>query len=417
MPYPLLDGGAFSLYYTALGLLSQKTDLKILAINTPKDWVSPDELPADFIEKTRFEFSVVDTRFRFSRAFLNLFTKGSYFVERFFSEKFRAGLIKILQEEVFEIIQLEHVYLCLYLETIRKYSKAKVVLRPQNVENQVWNRYLKIKMNPATRAFLFIATSRLKRFETEMARKVDGIIAISPGDERLFRSYAPETPGVSVPIGFDFRNAGFYDEHRSLGRFPVFYHLGSMDWFPNNQGLKWFIEEVLPFVIKENPEFVLRIAGKKMPAWFYKRQSENLIVDGEVGDSLKYQEDKAILIVPLLSGGGLRAKIIEAMALGKTILSTTIGAEGIPYTDQENILIADSKEEFAIQIKQCMNSEEVCRKTGRSARELAIKNYDCNHTASQMIQFYHGLVMDLFVLYRDHPDPLDRYTGDDNPAA
>ncbi len=391
MPYPILDGGAFSLYYTALGLMLQKADLKIYALNTPKDWADPDGIPVDFKGKSRFEFSVVDTRFRYLRALRNLFAGGSYFVERFFSEKFRAGLIKILQELVFDIIQLEHVYLCLYLETIRKYSKAKVVLRPQNVENQVWNRFMKNRMNPATRAFLFIATWRLEKFEREMSRKADGIITISPGDEEVFRRYAPGTPVVSVPIGFDFMNTGSFTENRHPGRFPVFYHLGSMDWFPNIQGLKWFIKEVFPLVINENPEFIFRLAGKKMPAWFYERQGKNLIVDGEVGDSLKYHVDKAILIVPLLSGGGLRAKIVEAMALGKTILSTTIGAEGIPYTDQENILIADSKEEFAIQIKKCMNSQEFCRKIGRNARKLALENYDCNHTASQMIQFYHGL--------------------------
>lgn len=392
MPFPLHDGGACSLYQTALGLILQGTDLKIMAINTPKDWVDGNIIPADFREKTGFEFSIVDTRVKPLKALINLFSGRSYFIERFFSEQFRDGLIRILTGEEFDIIHLEHIYLCVYLDTIRKYSKAKVILRPQNVENLVWKRLLRHKINPASEIYLRIASDKLEHFEVKMANRVDGIMAISSCDAETFNTYAPDTPLVTVPIGFDFNRITAYDCDKQFIHFPVFYHLGSMDWAPNVQGLKWFIEEVIPFIIKDSPGFILRIAGKKMPQWFYKRQSRNLMVDGEVGESLTYHEDKAILIVPLLSGGGIRAKIIEGMALGKTIISTTIGAEGIPYTDQENILIADNKEEFAIRIKKCMSSKEFCQKIGRNAQILAKENYDCNKTAESMMKFYSNVM-------------------------
>ena len=392
IPFPLHDGGAFSIYYTALGLILQKTDLKIVALNTPKNRIDINSILVDFREKTKFEYSNVDTRFKLVKAFINLFTDRSYFVERFFSEEFNSNLIRILNHEKFDIIQLEHIYLCLYLETIRKYSTAKVILRPQNVENQVWNRILKNEINPFKKVYLRIATNRLKEFELLMADKVDGIIAISSPDAETFKTYAPGKPVVTVPIGFDFSRINSFDTHLQFKDFPVFYHLGSMDWLPNVQGIKWFIEEVIPFIHLDNPEFVFRIAGKKMPGWFYKQQNNHLIVDEEINDSLTYHSDKSVMIVPLLSGGGLRAKIIEAMAMGKTIISTTIGAEGIPYTDQENILIANTKEEFALQIKKCRDSKEFCQTIGRNAQQLAIENYDCNVTSKSMMQFYSGLI-------------------------
>ena len=228
----------------------------------------------------------------------------------------------------------------------------------------------------------------------QVAQKVDGIIAISGKDAETFRAYAPKTKLVVVPIGFDFSKSNSYNTEKQFDNFPVFYHLGSMDWFPNFQGIKWFIEEVIPYVKNEYPEFVFRIAGKKMPQWFLKKQDNSLIIDREVKESLIYHEDKAIMIVPVLSGSGLRAKIVEGMALGKTIISTAIGAEGIPYTDQENILIANTKEEFAIQIKRCRDSKEFCQKIGRNAQLLAIENYDCNKTAASMVEFYKRLNYD-----------------------
>ena len=394
IPYPLHDGGAYSLYHNALGLMNVGVDVKVLAINTPRNWIDENEIPEDFRKKARFECCRVNTRIRPVNAFINLFGDHSYFVERFWSQKWNLKLIEVLQQEEFDIVQLEHVYMCLYVKTIRKYSKAKVILRPQNVENEVWSRLLKGRINPLKKIYLRIETNRLRKFEIQMAKKVDGIIAISGKDAETFSAYAPKKPVVTVPIGFDFSKINSYNTEKQFENFPVFYHLGSMDWFPNFQGIKWFIEEVIPYVKNEYPEFVFRIAGKKMPQWFLKKQDNSLIIDREVKESLIYHEDKAIMIVPVLSGSGLRAKIVEGMALGKTIISTTIGAEGIPYTDQENILIANTKEEFAIQIKKCRDSKEFCQKIGRNAQLLAIENYDCNKTAASMVEFYKRLNYD-----------------------
>ena len=173
---------------------------------------------------------------------------------------------------------------------------------------------------------------------------------------------------------------------------PIFYHLGSMDWMPNIQGMQWFIEDVLPMIVKSFPDFTLHIAGKGMPQWFYQHQGKNLMIDGEVADAAKYQQDKDVLIVPLMSGSGIRVKIIEAMALGKTVISTSIGAEGIPYTSGKNILIAHSANEFLEQIKRCTRSEAFCKKIGREAQILARAHFDRDVLAQKMIRFYQGLV-------------------------
>lgn len=388
MPFPLNDGGAQSIYYTALGLLSQGVELKILAINTPKSWVELETVPPDFQDNTNFEYCKVDTRIKPIKAFMNLYSNQSYFVERFYSDEFNNHLIKILSFEKFDVVQLEHSYLGLYIKTIRNYSKAKIILRPQNVENKVWERYLEKKLSFLKKIYLRITNKRLLKFEKMVANKVDGIIAISYSDKTIFQSYACQTPIAEVPMGFDFKRADNKSQKSQINNFPDFYHLGSMDWMPNVQGLKWFINDVLPFVIEKYPDFRFHIAGKKMPNWFLGRQNRNLTIDGEIDNAFHYQQNHDVMIVPLLSGGGIRVKIIEGMALGKAIISTSIGAEGIPYTNGENILIANTKEEFAKRIGECLVSKDYCRKIGNKARILAREQFDLNKTARRMIAFY-----------------------------
>lgn len=391
IPFPLHDGGALSLYNNALGLLLQNVEVKVLALDTPKSPIDFNSIPSDFRKKVNFEFAKVDTRFNPIKAFINLFSHRSYLSERFYSKTFDNHLAELLDQQEFDFIQLEHLYMCLYLKTIRKHSKAKVILRPQNVESKVWEQITQNEKNPLKRNYLKLATKRLKVFEIDAANNVDGIIAISSKDENIFLDFALQIMQTHIPMGFDLSNLKVGKAKEVSNKNVVFYHLGSMDWLPNVQGLKWFIKEVMPYLIKLHPEFIFRIAGKNMPEWFFNQQNKNMIVDGQVKDAIEYQLDKNIMIVPLLAGSGIRIKIIEGMALGKTILSTSIGAEGIPYTSNENILIADTKEEFASQIARCLKFENLSKEIGKNAKEFAARHYDLNHTGSKMIDFYNCL--------------------------
>jgi polysaccharide biosynthesis protein PslH len=298
----------------------------------------------------------------------------------------------ILEHGGFSIIQIEHIYLCQYIQTIRKYSKARIVLRPQNVEHKIWKGWIKKSFNPAVKIFMRLAVKRLMNYEKQMAAVVDGIITISPPDKEFFRICAPEKQIACIPAGFDFITINDYPTKKNNAGIPVFYYLGSMDWLPNVQGLKWFIMHVMPEARRRYPDFRLHIAGKKMPRWFYKQQDQNLIVDGEIKDSTGYHADKDILIVPLFCGSGIRIKIIEAMALGKAVISTTIGASGIPYTDQLDIMIADNKEEFLLQIGKCLKSQGFYSDIGGKAHKLARANYDHAEIAKKMIKFYDSLL-------------------------
>jgi len=392
MPNPPLDGGSQVMHFTTKGLLANGINVKTLAINPTRNLVSLDILPADYIANTRFECVTVDTTIKPLQFFTNFFRSESYFIERFISLDLEAKLQDILQIDCFDVIQLEHLYLCKYIKTLKRYSDAKIILRPQNVEFIIWERYIKNVKNPFKKAILKIATERLKNYEQTVVADLDGIIALTKEDAALFKSFSDKPQIIIVPMGYDYENIKKYDFNKQFNHEPILYHLGSMDWMPNVEAVQWFIKYVIPYLEKHQFSAKIIIAGRKMPSWVFEYKSNILDIIDEVNNPVEFQEDKQIMIVPLRSGSGIRAKIIEGLALGKTIISTSIGAQGIDYENGRNILIADTPSEFANQIIKCVNSRELCRTISKNARDLSVQNYHYQNTAKNMICFYQKIL-------------------------
>lgn len=391
MPYPPKDGGCQSMHYTASGLMKNGVDVSILAMNPSRNFINTTELPQDYVEQTKFRCQYVDTEIRSSKMLLNLLSNESYFTERFRSKQFETVLIELLKSNYYNIIQIEHLYMLVYLPIIRKVSKALVVFRPQNIEHLIWETYINNLNHPFKKALLKVATRRLKSFEIAQVQNVDGIMALTEQDAKVLKSFSDNVPIIDAPMGFDLDRIQDFDYYEQYYDFPKFYHLASMNWLPNRQAVNWFIEEVIPLIKAEIPNFQIHIAGRKMPDYLLKKKNENLIIQGEVKSSFDFQKNKAVMIVPLLSGSGIRAKIIEGLALGKTIISTSLGAQGIKYEQNKNILIADTPREFADQIIRCYRSKELCIKLGKNALDLSEKYYNINSVAKHMIKFYEML--------------------------
>jgi glycosyltransferase involved in cell wall biosynthesis len=388
MPFPPSDGGAQAIHNTTRGLLDNNIDVTVMAINPSRNYVSVDQLPQEYLLSTKFKSVFVDTGIKPWRIFMNMFKKESYFIERFKSKDVEIQLIELLSKSSFDIIQFEHLYMLLYLDLVKQHSNAKLIFRPQNVETVIWQRYLKSVRNRVKKQFFKFTTARLETFEKLIVGKVDGIIALTEDDAKVFRTFSEDVPIIAIPMGFDFDKLEGYNFDEQYVRFPIFYHLGSMDWLPNEEAMQWFVDQVLDRVVEKIPKVKIHIAGRNMQDCFYQRKSNNLIVEGEIKNPIEYQKDKAIMIVPLLSGSGIRAKIVEGIALGKTIITTTIGAQGINYTHGVNLLIADTPDEFAQQMITCYQSLDYCKNIGNNARELSKAQYHHRAIAKEMIDFY-----------------------------
>jgi glycosyltransferase involved in cell wall biosynthesis len=149
-----------------------------------------------------------------------------------------------------------------------------------------------------------------------------------------------------------------------------------MDWLPNIEGIEWLLKEVWPAVVQNHPSARLFLAGRSMPPSFKQHVSGSVIIEGEVNDAAAFMADKGIMAVPLFSGSGMRVKIIEGMMMGKTIITTPIGIEGIIHEAGKDVIIASNATEFRNAILTCLKHPEKSTKIGTQAKLTATTHYD-----------------------------------------
>ena len=386
-PQPSIDGGCISMNNTTEGLLKNKCRVKILTISTIKHPFNSNKLSKNYLQRTAIESVFVDTKLNIVDAFSNLVTSDSYNISRFFSPDFDTLLIKTLNENNFDVIHIESLFMTPYLHTIRKFSNAKIVLRSHNLEYMIWERLARKTVNPAKKIYLNILSKQLKEYETKVLNSIDGIAAISIADRVKYEKLGCKKPISTIPFGIDIKKYDFKNKKIDANDIRIF-HIGSMDWKPNLEAVTWLFEEIWPVLIKDNANITLHLAGRKMPNWIFEKDNIKIINHGEVSSANNFMNLNDVMIVPLLSAGGMRVKIIEGMALGKTIVSTKIGAEGINYKDGENILIANTVEEFKQVINMLIENPEIINVIGNNAREFVSDYYNNRTINSNLLEFY-----------------------------
>ena len=366
------------------GLLEAGHQVKVLAINSEKYNVKESDIPEEYKRKTGIELIDVDLTVKPLNAFLNLFTRKSYHAERFISEEFKKRLAEVLDKEQFDVVQLEVLFMAPYVETIRRHSKAMIVLRAHNVEHKIWERIAKDTKSPLKRWYINHLAKTLKEFELNALETVDGVAAITRKDAAFFRKYCSK-PVIDIPFGVYPEQ---FDPKYEIEGKPKFYHIGSMNWMPNEEGIRWFVDEVLPKTVEKVPDFVYHLAGRSMPEWLTSMKNPHVDVVGEVPDAKEFVTNHDIAIVPLLSGSGIRIKIIESMALGKTVITTRVGAEGILYDEEVNIIIAENKAKMVEAIRSLNENPETAVRIGQAARKLVEETYDNRKIIARLLMFY-----------------------------
>ena len=363
----MIDGGCIAINNIAEGLLEKGIDLKILTIATEKHPFLPDAFSEEFIRKTNIEGVFVDTRINIIDAFSALITSDSYNVSRFFSPDFNKRLTEILENEAFDIVHLESLFMTPYIGTIRTFSKAKIVLRSHNLEHLIWERLAHSTGNTARRLYLKHLATRLKVYEKKTINEVEGIATISHEDTERFDKLIKQVPIFTIPFGIRLEKyPNNTNERKTKNRF---FHIGAMNWEPNKEAFNWFLDAIWPLVQSLNIE--VHLAGRSIPGYMRDHEDENFIVHGEVDSAIQFMQDHDVMIVPLLSGSGVRVKIIEAMALGKAVITTTVGAEGIHCEDGKNILLADTAAEFAAKIQFLVGDPDQINRIGAAGSKFS----------------------------------------------
>ena len=387
-PLPSIDGGCISMNNITDGLLKNKCKVKILTISTTKHPFNVDNLPKNYIQRTAIESVFVDTELNVVDAISNLVTSDSYNISRFFSPDFDTLLIKTLKNNSFDVIHLESLFMTPYIHTLRNFSEAKIILRSHNLEYMIWERLARKTINPAKKMYLNILSKQLKTYESNVINTIDGIAAISMDDRVKYEKLGCTKPMKTIPFGIDIKKYKFKKKLVDANNIK-FFHLGSMDWKPNLEAVTWLIEDIWPSLGEKHNNISLHLAGRNMPSWMLENNNLNNITNhSEVDSASDFISSNDIMIVPLISAGGMRVKIIEGMALGKTIISTKVGAEGINYIDGENILIANTISEFQQVVDMLTKHPEMIEAIGNNAREFVSNYYNNNLITSNLLEFY-----------------------------
>ena len=375
------------MYHLQQSLHQNGAKLKVLSFNTIKQLTNIDTLDKEYRDMTRIEGIYLDNRIKPFAALFNIFTGESYHIIRFVRRDFEEALVRILKEEQFDVIQLESLYMIPYLEAIRSYSKAPIVLRTHNIEHLIWQRLANSSKNPLRKWYLNLLAERLRHYEQWALNRVDAIAAMTPEDEQQMRDLGADVPMIVAPVGVNIPDYPVYPNPDP----KVVFHIGAMDWMPNQEGVHWFLTEVWPKVLTKVPDAKLKLAGKKMPDYIKAYAGANVEVHDFVQDGKGFIGNGGIMIVPLFSGSGMRVKIVEGMAMGKAIVTTAIGAEGIAGKDGQEFMIANTNNEFAEAVIHLLQNPAKQQEIGQNARIYSEKVFDNTAIGKQMIGFYESL--------------------------
>jgi sugar transferase (PEP-CTERM/EpsH1 system associated) len=294
----------------------------------------------------------------------NLTSPLPYAVWKYRSHAFRGECERLLEAGPIDVTVCDFLAPAINLPT---HLRQPTVLFQHNVEADIWRRHWDVASHPLTRAYLRSQWRRMVSFEQAACRKVDHVVAVSDQDcERFQREYGVRAVSA-VPTGVD---TSFFQPSADVARQPgnlVF--TGSMDWLPNEDGIMSFVDHILPLVRRDLPDATVTIVGREPTTATLSLPKRDLLicVTGRVPDIRPFLERAAVVIVPLRIGGGTRLKIFEAMAMGCAVVSTSVGAEGLPVRDGTHLLIADSPEEFAQACVRLLRNPDLAQRLGAEA--------------------------------------------------
>ncbi|MCB0634721.1 MAG: glycosyltransferase family 4 protein [Saprospiraceae bacterium] len=391
-PFPLRDGESIAVNNLSRALKEEGCEVSLLAMNTSKHYYSSKTLPEALSHYREVVTVEVDNRVKWWDAFKNLFSEESYHICRFVSTAFTNRLRQLLQQNEYDLIQLETLYLAPYIPIIRQFTKAPIAMRAHNVEHEIWERISENTHSFPKKWYLKYLTGKLRDYEIQQLRHYDLLVAITERDLQQFRQLGFRNLGLTVPIGLNTEeyvpNFSSYKKHLSMS------FIGSLDWMPNQEGLLWFLDEIWDKIHQHFPELYLHIAGRNTPEWILNMKRKNVVIHGEVPSAQLFINEHSLMLVPLRSGSGMRAKILEGMALGKTVISTSLGLEGIQAKDQSEVLVADTVEEFVDRIRFCYHSNGELKRVGERALDFVGRHYDSRDIARKLIQAYLTLMVE-----------------------
>ncbi len=319
--------------------------------------------------------------------------RAPYTLQRFFSKELFENVLAVIKSQPVDVILADYLQSSWYALALRHTladACPPVVYRANNVEHQILVRLANGDRSPLhERMYRRLLVWQTEQFERTVAAAVDSVVSISELDAQWFEQVAPNTALTVVPPGIDVPTP----VERHLQAIPRIGMLGSLEWTPNVEGLRWFLRDIAPLIWKENPNVEIHLAGRSpLPEVLAWHDGKRVFVHGAVDSAADFLSTLHVGIIPLLSGSGVRIKLLEGLAHGLPMVTTHLGAEGIDVQDTEHVLMADSAQTFANACLALLADQKQAQEMAFRGRDLVRERYSWEDAMDKLVRVFASVI-------------------------
>ena len=382
VPFPLTDGGRIRVY-NLLKQIAQKSDVTLLALETqPTDADGVAELRKLGIQVHLVPNAPTLPRVAFGTLAKAFLKRQPITVARYDVPAYRRKLGELLADEIFDLVHYE----MFHIAQFHTETDLPSILSQQNVDSAIWHRLCSETTNPFYKLAYWTQQLAFQRYERLLSPKFSVITCTSDIDAAVFAEHCPEDAIEIIPNGVDITH---YQPDFTAEAPAHLIYIGSMDWYPNEDAVAFFSNEVLPQIQEKVPDVVFSIVGGNPSPRVQKlAERDGIVVTGRVPEIKPYFAEATVFVVPLRIGSGTRLKILEALAMGKAIVSTSVGAEGLDLKNGEEIFVADEPTTFADAVTRLLTDSELRRRVGENGRVRVERDYDWRSIGEKLHTLY-----------------------------
>ncbi len=312
----------------------------------------------------------------YQQAVANIFSPTPFNVARNTDKPLKARVRKLVQAEAFDLLICDMLAIA---KNVSGIDGPRRLLFQHNVEAEIFDRHVEMASNPIKRTYMKLQRRRMRRFEAKTGFEFDGIIAVSQRDREHFERKYGWNHVEAIDTAVDTEYFHPTDEPEQADRVLF---VGSLDWMPNQDGVADFVHQTWPLIRNARPSARFQIVGRHPSAAVQHLACEpGVEVVGTVPDVRPYLQKAAVIVVPLRVGGGTRIKIFEALSMQKAVVSTSLGAEGLPVTSGEHLLLEDQTSEFARVVVDLLERPQRRSELGMEGRRLVVENFSAEPVA------------------------------------
>jgi len=372
VPYPSKDGSSIAMARLLENLLEMGDfDITYGALNTVKHRKHLSDFPKKILDRIELKTFDEDTSPTVMNGLYNLLLTNKPFNTIRFYVHSMMNWLQGMETNQFDTVILEGAFMGDYLPLAKIIGK-KVVLRSHNLEHVIWERSIENSSMAFKKVYFSIQANRLRRFEQRLTQLVDSVWSISPVDSFWFKALNSETH--LVPVSIQTKPIDFEIAPKKC------FFLGALDWLPNLESIEWFLSDVWPRVNELDPSIEFHLAGNNTPKHILKLKAHNLFVHGRVPSAEAFSKNHGISIIPLLSGSGVRIKLLENGAYGIPTISTRIGAEGVYDNVNSKIPISDFPAELARRIVEYTTDLEKAKHISEQLHEDISRRFSASES-------------------------------------